>query len=242
MVGAVAGDLRDPAVHREERRRRAEERRQRGTPVVSKDVHHEETVFRGRVPRAELGVGARCTEDVRHAEVVPQDHRAGAWRFDPLGLRGDREEACVLVVLGEVCWIQMRRDLQQVRVHRLLVLLVRRDRAGTGLLLDEVRGVHEPVVARRDDVEHAAARAVDERRADRAGLQNAGCLGAGAERDQCDEEKRGGNERETTTHATSGGTVPAAVFALGVGIPFHQARLPETTGASRPHEREARAA
>src|SRR5207302_7362193 len=101
-------------------------------------------------------------------------------------------------------------------------------RAGSCLLMDEVQRVHKSVVARRDDVEDAVARAVDERRPDGPGFLNAAGLGAGAERDERNEEKRRDNERGTT-HPTSGGVdrrVPGSVFAPGVGIPFHPARLP----------------
>ena len=182
---AVAGGRGDAAVHLLVAFRRPDEGRELRPSHVSQDVHLEQAVLGRGETGTELGVGTCLAENVRNAEfLVTQDHRAFVRRgegLDPFGLRQIGQEAGVLVVgRADVRRGEVRRDLDQVRIHRLLVSGVRRE-ALTELRLGAVFQVVRTRLPRRDDVKKLPAAAVHERVTDRALLCHTVSL-RGAER------------------------------------------------------------
>jgi hypothetical protein len=153
--GAVAG-------------RAAREGGEPGAPGVAQHVHDEEAVLGAHVAQPEHRPGARLAVHVRDAEAgVAHDGHVVAWRVGALGLPRLDAEARVLEVLREVLALQARRRVDEVGVHLQLVRGVpgaRRVRAvggparGTGGQEGRhVERAREPVRARREDVQEAAA-------------------------------------------------------------------------------------
>ena len=166
---AVAGGRGDFAVHLLVAFRRSDERRQLRPADVAQHVHQKQAVLGRGVARAELGVGPGLAEDVGHAELlVADDHGAvvrGQEGLDAFGLRQVGREAGVLVEAADFGCLQVRGDLEQVGVQRLLVSRVGGE-AQARFRLEEVFSVIRPRLPRRDDVEHLSSAAVDERAAD----------------------------------------------------------------------------
>ena len=123
---------------------------------VAQHVHQEQAVLGAGVARAEHHAGARGAVDVRHAvAVVALDRHVGA-RADARGevafLDAERR---VLEVVADLLVGQRRRAVQQVRVQRQLVGVVRRVCSGE-LEFGELLRVVEPVLAGGQDVAKAA--------------------------------------------------------------------------------------
>ena len=152
----VAGDAGHLAVQGQGRLGRAQEGGEGGAADVPEHVHHEEAVLGRRVARAELGVRAGRAEDVGHAEApVADDDRSRSRAVGPLDVGPADAEAGLLEVAAEVGGLQVRRDSDQVGVHRALVVAMRRRLPG-----GRRGGVDEAVLARRQDVVDLTASAV----------------------------------------------------------------------------------
>lgn len=124
---------------------------------VAQDVHLEEAILRRHVAQAEHGAGTGGAVHVRNAELlVAYDGDVGA-RADAAGdvTRLDAE-ARVLEVLGHVGGVQARRAVEQVAVHRVLIVGVRRSVGVVALISQQLARVDEAVGARRQDVVKAA--------------------------------------------------------------------------------------
>jgi hypothetical protein len=167
----------------------ARERRQLRPAQVAQDVDEEQAVLGGDVARAEHRAAARLAVDVGDAEaLVAHDRHVLSWRVGAVDVVGLHPERRVLEVLGDVLGLEAGRRVDQVVVHRELVVRVRRVRAVVarrGQELADLGQRREAVRAGGRDVREALAVVVPVRLGSRCGLGRGGRCGQQRHEGEC---------------------------------------------------------